>query len=260
MALGWVNYLSIIIGALNFTSLSIIATIVLSRNPKERINWFFASGFFFIAVAYLILPIGAFTFIEGTENLPMLLLTKFYGLALLLGLLMLMISSVAINHGTQFVLKWFILIPSILAVIVIAVLLFALDDINSTIWYSMKAVEGSSTPDIETSGLFMGVFYPICLTIVIITFIHLIKAYKQTEDSEIKLCLKYFLAGLSVSISMIIPNILSNVLADRWEHAQIFNGLEFILVTIGITLMLVGFLIKPISRLRTEEEHVVPVQ
>ncbi|MHA1365198.1 MAG: hypothetical protein ACTSXA_00880 [Candidatus Heimdallarchaeota archaeon] len=259
MALGWVNYLSIIIGALNFASLIIITSIVLSRNPKERINWFFASGFFFIAVAYLILPLGAFTFIEGTENIPMLLLTKFYGLALLLGLLMLMISSIAINHGTQFVLKWFILIPSILAVVIISVLLFALDNTSSTIWYSMKAVEGSSNPDIQTSMLFMGAFYPICLTIVVITFIHLIKAFKQTEDHEIKMCLKYFLAGLSVSISMIIPNILSNVLADVWVNAQILNGLEFILVTIGITLMLVGFLFKPISRLRTEEEHVVSV-
>jgi hypothetical protein len=259
MALGWVNYLSIIIGGLNFLSLAIITTIVLSRNPKERINWSFALAFFFMAVAYLILPIGAFTFVEGTENLPMVLLTKFYCLALLLGLLTLMISTIAINHGTQFVLKWFVLIPSILVVIVISVLLFALDSTGID-WYSIKAVEGSSTPDIQTSWEFMVVFYPICLTIVVLTFIHLIKAFKQTEDAEIKLCLKYYLAGLSVSISMIIPNILSNVLAERWEHAQILNGLEFILVTIGITLMLVGFIIKPISNLRTEEEYIVPVQ
>jgi len=257
MALGWVNYLSVIIGTLNFISLAIITTIVLSRNPKERINWFFASGFFFIAMAYLLLPIGAFTHPE-VDNTTMELLTKAYGLVLLLGLLMLMISAIAINHGTQFVMKWFILGPSILVVILIGVLLFALNDTEG-IWWSIRGNPDGSA-DIQTSTLFMATFYPICLVIVIITFIYLIKAFKQTEDHEIKMCLKYFLAGLSVSFSMIIPNILSNVLAESWDNAQILNGLEFILVTIGITLMLVGFIIKPISKLRTEEEHVVPVQ
>ncbi len=258
MALGWVNYLCVVIGGLNFISLTIITTIVLARNPKERINWFFASGFFFIAVAYLLLPLGAFTLTED-NNITMMNLTKAYGLALFIGLLMLMISSIAINYGTQFVMKWFIIVPSILVVALIGVMLFALNDTDG-FWWSMRANPDGSA-DIQTSFLFMGVFYPVCLIIVVITFVELIKAYKQTEDTEIKLCLKYFLAGLSVSISMIIPNILSNVLADVWDNAQILNGFEFILVTIGITLMLVGFFVKPVSsKIRVEEEYVVPVQ
>ena len=256
MALGWVNYLSIIIGFLNFISLAIITTIVLARNPKERINWFFASGFFFLAMAYLLLPIGAFTHPE-IDNTTMEILTKAYCLALLLGLVMLMISSIAINHGTQYVMKWFIVVPSSLAVALIGTMLFALNDTDG-FWWSIRG-NPSGAADIQSSLLFMVVFYPICLVIVVITFIHLIKSYKQTEDPEIKSCLKYFLAGLSVSISMIIPNILSNVLADIWDNAQILNGLEFILVTIGITLMLVGFIIKPISKISVEEEYVVPV-
>ncbi|HUU79108.1 MAG TPA: hypothetical protein VMX55_12240 [candidate division Zixibacteria bacterium] len=254
--LSWVNYLSVVVGVTNFFNLIIITTIVLRRNPKEKINWLFAMSFFFIAVAYVFLPIGAFVYTEENPD-TMLLLTKIYGLCLFIGLVLLMLSSVAFNYGSKFVMKWFILIPSIIVIVGIALLLFALNDTEG-IWYAMKA-SGGETANIETSLAFTLIFYPICGILAIIIYVFFSRAYKQTNDKNIRRSLAYFIIGLSVSLSMLIPNILSNVLADIWENAQILNGLEFILVAIGVTLMLVGFLVKSRSVTLEQIAYEVPI-
>lgn len=254
--LGWVNYLSVVVGVTNFVNLLIITSIVLRRNVKEGINWLFAMSFFFIALAYVFLPIGAFVYTQENPN-TMLLLTKIYGLCIFIGIIFLMLSSIAFNYGLRFVTKWFIIVPSIFVAVLIAVLLFALNDTDG-IWYSMKAA-GGETANTETSLVFTLIFYPICGILAVITYVFFIKAFRHTTDKNIKKCLSYFIGGLSVSLSMLIPNILSNVLADIWEDAQILNGLEFILVAIGVTLMLVGFLVKSRTQIPDETVYEVPV-
>ena len=90
----------------------------------------------------------------------------------------------------------------------------------------------------------MGIIYPICITIIVIIFIYFSRVLKHTQDENIRLCLKYFLTGFSLSIGSLIPNILSNVLASVWDKAQILNGIEFIFVGIGMLFMLLGFFVK----------------
>ncbi|MFW9923201.1 MAG: hypothetical protein ACFFDW_07955 [Candidatus Thorarchaeota archaeon] len=248
--LSWINYLSVVIGVMNFLSLIIITSIVLKRNVKEKLNWLFASSFFFLAIAYVFLPIGAFVYTQENPA-AMLILTEIYGFCLSLGIILLMLSSIAFNYGTRFIFKWFILLPAITLAAFIGILLFVMN--------AIKAVQGSETPDIQTTMLFTAIYYPICAVLAVIIYIFLGRAYKHTQDTNIRKCLKFFIVGLSVSLTMLIPNILSNILADIWDQAQILNGMEYILVTIGITLMLVGFLIRPVGEQRTEEVYQVAV-
>ena len=158
MALSWINYLSVVVGAVNFVILIIITAIVLKRSPKEKINWLFAMSFLFLALAYLILPLGAFVYIQSNPT-PMVLLTKGYALCLSIGLVLIMLSSLAFNYGTHFTFRPAILIPATMVVLLIAGLLFGLYNTESDFWYSIKAVGGESA-DTQTSMLFMGIFYP----------------------------------------------------------------------------------------------------
>jgi len=242
MALSWINYLCLIVGLASFIMLVIITTIVLKRCPTEKINWLFASSFFFLAVGYVVLPLGAFVY-EQSDPTVMLVLTKTYALSLIIGLILLMLSSIAFNYGTHFAFRWEILLPAILVVLLIGGLLFGLTNTESEIWYSIKS-GGGETADSQTSVFFMGIFYPICIAIIVIIFIYFSRALKHTQDEKIKLCLKYFLTGFSLCISSLVPNILSNALASFWINAQILNGIEFIFVFIGMFLMLLGFFVK----------------
>ncbi|MCK5299490.1 MAG: hypothetical protein KAJ76_11315, partial [Candidatus Heimdallarchaeota archaeon] len=65
MVLSWINYLSLVVGASSFIMLVIITTIVLKRCPTEKINWLFASSFFFLAIGYVFLPLGAFVYSQS---------------------------------------------------------------------------------------------------------------------------------------------------------------------------------------------------
>jgi len=242
MVLSWINYLSLVVGASSFIMLVIITTIVLKRCPTEKINWLFASSFFFLAVGYVFLPLGAFVYSQS-EPTAMLILTKIYTLSLVIGLVLLMLSSIAFNYGTHFAFRWEIIVPSLLVILTIGGLLFGLTNTSSNLWYSIKSGGGESA-DSQTSPFFMGIFYPICITIIVIIFIYFSRALKHTQDENIRLCLKYFLAGFSLSIASLIPNILSNVLASTWDNAQILNGIEFIFVGIGMLFMLLGFFVK----------------
>jgi phage-related holin len=243
MVLSWINYLCLVVGSASFIMLVIITAIVLKRCPTEKINWLFASSFFFLAVGYVVLPLGAFVYVQS-EPTAMLVLTKIYALSLVIGLTLLMLSSIAFNFGTHFAFRWEILIPSIIAVLTIGGLLFGLTNTESNLWYSMKSGGGESA-DTQTSYFFMGIFYPICIAMIIVIFNYFSRALKQTQDENIKLSLKYFLTGFSLSISSLIPNILSNALAGLLgENAQLFNSIEFILVGIGMFFMLLGFFVK----------------
>jgi len=242
MLLSWINYLSLVVGASSFIMLVIITTIVLKRCPTEKINWLFASSFFFLAVGYVFLPLGAFVYSQSDPT-AMLVLTKIYTLSLVCGLVLLMLSSIAFNFGTHFAFRWEILVPALLVVLTIGGLLFGLTNTSSNLWYSIKSVGGESA-DSQTSPFFMGIFYPICITIIVIIFIYFSRALKHTQDENIRLCLKYFLTGFSLSIASLIPNILSNALASVWDNAQILNGIEFIFVGIGMLFMLLGFFVK----------------
>jgi len=242
MILSWINYLSLVVGASSFIMLVIITTIVLKRCPTEKINWLFASSFFFLAVGYVFLPLGAFVYSQSDPT-AMLVLTKIYTLSLIIGLVLLMLSSIAFNYGTHFASRWEIIVPSLLVILTIGGLLFGLNKTETNLWYSIKSV-GGVTADTQTSLFFMGIFYPICIALIVIIFIYFSRAFKHTQDENIRLCLKYFLTGFSLSISSLIPNILSNVLADIWDNAQILNGIEFIFVGIGMLFMLLGFFVK----------------
>lgn len=242
MLLSWINYLSLVVGASSFVMLIIITTIVLKRCPTEKINWLFASSFFFLAIGYIFLPLGAFVYSQSDPT-AMLVLTKIYTLSLIIGLVLLMLSSIAFNYGTHFVFRWEIIVPSLLVILTIGGLLFGLTNTSSDLWYSIKS-GGGETADSQTSPFFMGIFYPICITMIIIIFIYFSRALKHTQDENIRLCLKYFLTGFSLSIASLVPNILSNVLASAWDKAQILNGIEFIFVGIGMLFMLLGFFVK----------------
>ncbi len=242
MVLSWINYLSLIAGASSFIMLVIITTIVLKRSPTEKINWLFASSFFFLAISYVFLPLGAFVYSQS-EPTAMLVLTKIYTLFLIIGLILLMLSSIAFNYGTHFAFRWEIIVPSLLVILTIGGLLFGLTNTSSNLWYSIKSGGGESA-DIQTSLFFMVIFYPICITMIVIIYIYFSRALKHTQDENIRFCLKYFLTGFSLSIASLIPNILSNVLASVWDNAQILNGIEFIFVGIGMLFMLLGFFVK----------------
>ncbi|NPE06664.1 MAG: hypothetical protein GNW80_00140 [Asgard group archaeon] len=242
MVLSWINYLSLVVGGSSFTMLVIITTIVLKRCPTEKINWLFASSFFFLAIGYVFLPLGAFVYSQSDPT-AMLVLTKIYALSLVCGIALLMLSSIAFNFGTHFAFRWEILVPVILVVLTIGGLLFGLTNTSSNLWYSIKS-GGGETADSQTSPFFMGIFYPICITMIVIIFVYFSRALKHTQDENIRLCLKYFLTGFSLSIGSLIPNILSNVLASTWDNAQILNGIEFIFVGIGMLFMLLGFFVK----------------
>ncbi|NHJ31573.1 MAG: hypothetical protein FK732_01805 [Asgard group archaeon] len=252
MVLNWINYLCLIVGSSSFIMLVIITAIVLKRSPTEKINWLFASSFFFLAVGYVVLPLGAFVY-DQSDPTAMLILTKTYALSLVIGLTLLMLSSIAFNYGTHFAFRWEILVPAILVILVIGGLLFGLTNTTSNLWYSIKSVGGESA-DSQTSVFFMGIFYPICVAMIVINFIYFSRALQHTQDENIKLSLKFFLTGFSLSISSLIPNILSNALASMWANAQILNGIEFIFVGIGMFFMLLGFFVK--SK-RVDENSVV---
>ncbi len=256
MALGWINYLSVVVGSANFIMLIIITTIVLKRSPKEKINWLFAMSFFFLALAYVFLPMGAFVYSPDSTT-AMVLLTKIYAICLFIGLIFLMLSSIAFNYGTHFTLHLAIVIPSIVVTLVIAGLLFGLNNAESDLWYSIKAVGGENA-DIQTSLFFTLIFYPVSLIVIFIIIFYFIKAYKQTIDVNVKQCLRFFITGFSLSIGSLIPNILSNILADYWENAQILNAVEFIIVFIGMFFMLLGFFVK--SREAIEEPAVIEIE
>ncbi len=245
MALGWINYLSVVVGSANFIMLIIITTIVMKRTLKEKINWLFAMSFFFLALAYVFLPLGAFVYSPDSPT-AMVLLTKIYGLCLFIGLILLMLSSLAFNYGTHFTMHLAIIIPSIVVTLVIAGLFFGLTNTESNLWYSIKGVGGENA-DIQTSLFFSLIFYPISLIVIFFIIFYFIRAYKYTRDANVKQCLRFFIAGFSLSISSLIPNILSNILADYWENAQILNAVEFIIVILGMFLMLLGFFVKSLE-------------
>lgn len=251
MVLTWINYLCAVVGNLNVVMFIIITSIVLKRNPREKLNWLFSGSFFSIAIAYALLPLGAFVYSSTNPTLTVVL-TQLYALCLFIGLMLLMLSALAINFGTQFLVSWFIIIPVILAVGLIAVLLFAFNFI--------QAVPGPN-PDIKTEMIFMVIFYPICIGAVVVIFIYLGKALKQTSDKEVKKSLTFFLVGFAFCMVSIIPNLLSNILADFWSNAQILNGIEFIFIGLGSALLLVGFLIKSrdneLEFLETNSEPVI---
>ncbi|MHA1211692.1 MAG: hypothetical protein ACTSSH_04445 [Candidatus Heimdallarchaeota archaeon] len=234
MVLTWINYLCAAVGSTNFIMLLIITSIVLKRNSTERINWLFSISFFFIAVAYVVLPLGAFVYSQANP-IPMVILTKIYIFSLSTGLVLLMLSSLAINYGTHFTFRWPILIPSIIVVLTIGVTLFAFPTIEAV---------GGESADIKTASFFMAMYYPICLTIIAIIFVFFGRAYKNTADENIRLCLRFFLTGFALCVFSLIPNILSNVLADQWDNAQILNAIEFIIISMGIILLLVGFFVR----------------
>lgn len=242
MALGWVNYLSMVVGALTVISSAIITFIVLKRNPKEKLNWLFSMSFFFIAIAYFFLPMGAFIFDEANPD-PMVFLTKIYAFSLFLGVIFLTLSSLAFNFGTQFIVGWPIVTITLSTLGIIGGFLFGLTGTEEP-WYSIRQVPTGGA-DTQASTLFTIIFYPICLIIVISAIIFFIRAFKQTENKTTRKSLKFFIWGLCIHISSLLPNILSNVLADYWVNAQSLNGLEFIMVAIGISLMLTGFLVGP---------------
>jgi len=258
MALGWVNYLSMVVGALAVISSAIITITVLKRNPKEKLNWLFSTSFFFIAIAYFFLPIGAFIYNDANPD-PMVFLTKIYAFSLFLGVVFLALSSLAFNFGTQFIVRWPIVAIGLSALGIVGGFLFGLTG-STEPWYSIRQAP-SGGADTQTSSLYSAIFYPICLIIVISTIVFFIRAFKQTEDKTTRKSLKLFIWGLCIHISSLFPNILSNVLANHWEDAQILNGLEFIMVAIGISLMLSGFLVGPTSEKVevTEEAFQVPI-
>ena len=258
MTLGWVNYLSMVVGALAVISSAIITIIVLKRNPKEKLNWLFSTSFFFIAVAYFFLPIGAFVFNEENHD-PMVFLTKIYAFSLFLGVVFLALSSLAFNYGIQFIVRWPIITIAVSALGIVGGFLFGLTGSDDP-WYSIRQAPTGGA-DTQTSTFFTILFYPICLMIVITTVVFFIRAFKQTENKTTRKSLKYFIWGLCTHISSLIPNILSNVLADHWENAQILNGLEFVMVAIGLSLMLAGFLVGPTTEKVevAEETFQVPV-
>ncbi|HUT80170.1 MAG TPA: hypothetical protein VMZ29_03130 [Candidatus Bathyarchaeia archaeon] len=242
MTLTWINYLCVVVGSLNFIMLIIITSIVLKRSPSEKINWLISSSFFFISLAYLFLPMGAFVYTQ--ENpLAMIIFTKIYGFALFIGLMLLMISSLAINYGTHFVLRWAILIPSSIVTAAVGIIIFAFN--------SIEAVGGESA-DIKTTTFFLASFYPICILIIGIIFVFFGKAYKNSIDENVRLCLRLLLTGFTLCIFSLVPNILSNVLASQWENAQIFNAIEFIIVVIGISFLLSGFFVRSRESVRVE--------
>lgn len=234
MALNWINYLCFIVGYVNVVSFTVITAIVLKRNPKEKLNWIFALSFFFLAIAYALLPTGAFVYTE-TNPTTMVNLTRIYAFFLFVALAILMLSALAINYSTVFILKWYIWLPIIIIIATLGGLIFATDIIS--------AVPGPN-PDTKTKPLFIYSYYPLSLIVALLIYIYFIRAYKLTTDENLKTSLKFFLAGLSICLFSIIPNILSNALADIWENAQALNGLEFIFVLIGTTVLLGGFLLK----------------
>ncbi len=255
MALGWVNYLSMVVGGLAVISSTIITCIVLKRNPKEKLNWLFSMSFLFIAIAYFFLPIGAFIFDETNPNL-MVFLTKIYAFTLFLGVVFLALSSLAFNYGIQFILRWPIVTTGLIILGIVAGFLFGLTGSEEP-WYSIRQAPTGGA-DTQTSTLFTIIFYPICLIVVISTISFFIRAFKQTEDKTTRKSLKLFIWGLCIHIGSLIPNILSNVLAEHWKNAQSLNGLEFIMAAIGISLMLTGFIVGPTPEV-TEETFQVPV-
>ncbi|NHJ83883.1 MAG: hypothetical protein FK734_00390 [Asgard group archaeon] len=254
MAIGWINYLSVVAGSLNVIMLFIITSIVLKRNLKEKLNWLFGVSFFFIATAYVLLPLGAFVY-DQADPTAMLLFTKLYAASLFIGLVMMMVSSIAINYGTKFAIQWAIIIPAFLVIGLIVGLLFGLHNTESN-WYSIKAVEGSESADTQTSLFFTLIFYPICLIIIGLILYFFIKAYRATNDYFVRRCLKFFLTGFGFCVTSLIPNILSNVLANYWENAQILNAVEFIMVSIGVAFLLTGFLTRSNNIHKTEIQNI----
>jgi len=234
MALNWINYLCFIVGYVNVISFTVITATVLKRNPKEKINWIFALSFFFLAIAYALLPTGAFVYSE-TNPTAMVNLTRTYAFFLFIALAILMLSALAINYSTVFILKWYIWLPIVLVITTLGGLIFATDIIS--------AVPGPN-PDTKTKPLFIYIYYPLCLIVALLIYIYFIRAYKLTMDDNLKTSLKFFLTGFSICLLSIIPNILSNALADIWDNAQALNGIEFIFVLIGTTVLLSGFLLK----------------
>ncbi len=247
MVLTWINYLCVVVGSFNFVILLIITSIVLKRSPTEKINWLTAISFFFIALAYLFLPLGAFVYTQENPT-TMEILTKVYAFSLFIGLILLLLTSLAINYGTYFALKWAILIPTIIVTAAIGIMLF--------VFNSIEAVGGESA-DIVTADFFMYTFYPICIVIISIIFAFFGKAYKNSIDVNVRLCLRLFLTGFTLCIFSLVPNILSNVLASYWENAQILNAIEFIIVSIGITFLLFGFFVR--SREAVKTDNVVAI-
>ncbi|MEA2070238.1 MAG: hypothetical protein U9O98_03015 [Asgard group archaeon] len=242
MVLTWVNYLSIVVGVFNFVAMSIVTIIILSRNPKEVINWLFGTSFFFIAIAYVFLPLGSFTNFE-TNPTPLVLLTKCYALSLFLSLEFLMLSAISFNRSSHFIRNVYIIGPTILAAGIVAGLLFGLTDTSGP-YYSVRFVPGERA-DSQMSLFFSAIFYPLTVIVIIIMCVFFIRAYYKTDDREVKRSLRFFFAGSGTCIASLIPNVLSNVLADTWEKAFYLNGIEFIMVGIGVTLLLLGFIYKP---------------
>ncbi|MBN1329241.1 MAG: hypothetical protein JXA54_07185 [Candidatus Heimdallarchaeota archaeon] len=247
MVLTWINYLCVVAGSFNFLILIIITAIVLKRSPTEKINWLIAISFFFISLAYLFLPLGAFIYTQENPT-PMEILTKIYTFTLFIGIVLLMFSSLAINYGTYFALRWVIVVPASILTIAVGIMLF--------VFNSVEAVGGENA-DVKTSLFFMATFYPICIIMVTINFVFFGKAYKNSIDENIRLCLKLFLTGFAFCIFSLIPNILSNVLAVNWENAQIFNAIEFIIVSVGIAFLLGGFLIRSREFVRADTKMAI---
>lgn len=246
MALNPVNYICLLFGSLNFVWLTITSIIVLKRNPKSKLNWLFASSFGFLAIAYAILPIGAFTHPEKDPTV-MLNLTKTYGFSLFIGLVLMAMCAIAIRQGTHFVFRWRMIIPVVLVIAIAGAIIFAFNDTDGFFW-SIKAVPGEGA-DTTNSTFFMITFYPLSLIFIIITLVFFSITFKEAEDSQVKNKLGFFLIGYIICISSLIPNIASSLLDDIWEYSQFLNGLEFLMVALGITLMSVGFL----SRAQKEE-------
>ncbi|MBD3190677.1 MAG: hypothetical protein GF308_08530 [Candidatus Heimdallarchaeota archaeon] len=244
MPLNPINYICLLFGSLNFVWLTITSVIVLKRNPQEKLNWLFASSFGFLAIAYAILPIGAFTRPENDPTV-MLNLTKTYGLTLFIGLVLMAICSIAIRHGTQFVFRWRIIIPVILVILTAGAIIFAFNDTDGFFW-SIKAVPGEGA-DTTNSTFFMITFYPLALIFIIITLVFFSITFREAEDPLVKNKLRFFLIGYVICISSLIPNIASSLLDDIWEYSQFLNGLEFLMVALGITLMSVGFLSRSVE-------------
>ena len=257
MALSWVNYLSAVVGVTAVISSVIIAFIVLRRNPKEKLNWLFSFSFFFIAIAYFFLPIGGFIYTDETANV-MVFLTKIYCLSLFLGVVFLALSALAFNYGTQFIARWHIILLVLISIGVVAGTLFGFNNPDGL--YSIRQAPTGGA-DTQTSLTFTLIFYPVCLIFVIVTVVFFIRALGQTEDKNVRKSLKYFIGGICTNVAALIPNILSNVLAEYWANAQMLNGLEFIMDAIGMTLMLIGFVVKPTPpKIEVvEESYQVPV-
>jgi hypothetical protein len=256
MVLTWVNYLCVATGTISFLMLMIISTIVLIREPKQKLNWLFAASFFFLALAYVFLPIGAFT--RPVQNPSMMiLLTKIYVICLFTGFSFLFLSSIAFNYGTRFVLKWEFILPLVFVWAFIVGLLFGLPD-NHPAFYTIRNVTGKA--DVEMSLFFSAIFYPICIIYAITILVFFIRAYKFAKETKVQRCLDFFIVGYGFCMGSLIPNILSNALSKIWDQAQSLNGVEFIMLLIGFGLMLTGFFINSGKTDEEEQtEYVIPV-